>query len=195
MKGLTLTSTSQNPPVYQNVFETAQGGFRLDVSVLPAGNVVLAGTPIAYNEATRIANVVKTAIVQANAGSSATVIQIKKGHHFKVGDNIAKSVGGAAYAITAIDTSNAAYDAITIATTLGVALTADTDVLFQSSGNGAAAAVYSQSARGVVYQDVDVVTGADVAVVIRGTLYERRAPGSTAAIKALIPSIIYSQSF
>jgi hypothetical protein len=193
MKGLTLTSTSQNPPVFQNVFETAQGGFKLDTSVLPAGNVVLAGTPLAFNEATRIANVVKLAVVQAAAISSAVVIQIKKGHHFKVGDNIAKTVGGAAYAITIIDQTNAAYDAITIGTTLGVALSVG-DVLFQSSANGAAAAVYSFSARGLVYQDVDVVTGADISAVIRGTVYENRAP-STAAIKALIPSILYSQSF
>jgi hypothetical protein len=193
MKGLTLTSTSQNPPVFQNVFETAQGGFKLDTSVLPAGNVVLAGTPLAFNEATRIANVVKLAVVQAAAISSAVVIQIKKGHHFKVGDNIAKTVGGAAYAITIIDQTNAAYDAITIGTTLGVALSVG-DVLFQSSANGAAAAVYSFSARGLVYQDVDVVTGSDISAVIRGTVYENRAP-STAAIKALIPSILYSQSF
>jgi hypothetical protein len=194
MKGLTLTSTSQNPPVFQTVEENAQGGFRLDTSVLPAGNTVLAGTPIGYNEATRVANVVKTAILNASATNTATQYQIKKGHHFKVGDNVASVVGGTAYAITAIDQTNAAYDLITVGTTLGITFSAG-DVLFQSSGNGATAAAYSVSARGLVYQDVDVVTGADVSVTIKGTVYERRMPGVTAAIKALLTNIFFSQSF
>jgi hypothetical protein len=194
MKGPILTSTSQNPPVFQRVLETAQGGFRLDTSVLPSGNTVLAGTPIDYDESTRIASVVKTAIMNASATNVATTLQVKKNHQFKVGDFIASVVGGAAYAITIIDQSNAAFDTLTIGTTLGVTLNAG-DVLFQSSATGASAAVYSKSARGLLYADTDVATGADVAVVIRATVYQRRIAGITTAIKALVPNIFFSQSF
>jgi hypothetical protein len=195
MKGLTLTSTSQNPPVFQMVEENAQGGFRLDTSVLPTGNTVQAGTPIGYNEATRLASVVKTAIMNAAATNVAVSLQVKKNHQFKVGDYVAFTVGGAAYAITAIDTTTSAlFDTFTIGTTLGVVLSIG-DVLFQSSATGASAAVYAVSARGLVYQDVDVATGADVSVTIKGTVYERRIAGVTAAIKALLPNIFFSQSF
>lgn len=189
------TTLNSGVPVYQQRHETAQGGFVLDHSTLTVGDTVKAGQPVGYNEATRKANVVKVAKVYENAGSSATVIKVYKGHHFKVGDYIAKTVGSAAYAITAIDTSNAAYDSITVGTTLGVALTADTDVLFQSSATGASAAAYSVTAKGLVYEDTDVAAGCSVSVVIRGTVYERRVPAVPAAVKTALPHIIYSSSY
>lgn len=171
------------------------GGFVLDASTLTAGDTVKAGHPLGFDESTRLAKVVKLAKVYENAGSSATQIKVYKGHHFKVGDYIAKTVGGAAYAITAIDTSNASYDLITVGTTLGVALTADTDVLFQSSATGASAAAYSVTAKGLLYEDTDVAAGTSVSVVLRGTIYERRAPAVTAAVKTALPHIIFSQSY
>lgn len=195
MKGLTRTSATQGVPVFQNVHETAQGGFKLDTSVLPADAYVEPGMPLGYDESTRVAKVVKLAIVHANATNVATAIQVKKGHLFKVGDYVGKTVGSAAYAISAIDsTTSAVYDEFTVATTLGVALTAG-DVLFQSSANGAAAAAYSVTARGLNYQSTKVETGADVTAVNRGTVYARRITGGlTTAVKALIPSIIFSES-
>lgn len=195
MKGFVKESVSGTTPVFQKVNETAQGGFRLDITPLTSGETIPAGTPIGYDESTRVAKVVKQAVAQANAASNATAIRVAKGHNLKVGDYFAKTVGGAAYAITAIDTSNAAYDEVTIGTTLGVAVTAG-DVLFVSSATGASAAAYGSSARGLLYQDTKVEAGADVAVVIDGTVYERRIPGGVAAaVKALMPKIFFSQSF
>lgn len=189
------TTVNSGVPVFQKVLETAQGGFVLDDSVLPAGNTVKAGTPISINEATRKAKVSKVAEVYANASNSATSFQVKKTHQFKVGDYIAKAVGGAAYAITAIDTSNASYDTVTVGTTLGVALTAG-DALFQSSATGASAAVVANTPNGLLYEDTDVSNGASVSVVLRGTVYDRRIPLIGSVVKALIPSnIIFSQSY
>lgn len=197
MKGLTKTSATQGAPVFNGKVVTVSGGFKLDVSVLPADAYVEPGMPLGFDESTRIAKVVKLAIVQANATNSATAIRVKKGHMFKVGDYIAKTVGSAAYAISAIDTSNADYDELTVGTTLGAALTADTDVLFQSSATGASAAAYAVTARGLNYMSTKVETGADVAAVIAcDQVYERRIVGGlTAAVKALITKVFFSQSY
>lgn len=189
------TTVNGGIQAFQKVIENAQGGFVLDHSTLTVGDTVKAGHPLSLNEATRKANVVKLAKVYENATDSATAIKVYKGHHFKVGDYIAKTAGSAAYAITAINISNASYDTLTIGTTLGAALTADTDVLFQSSATGASAAAYSYTAEGLLYEDTDVAAGTSVSVVLRGTVYERRAPAVTAAVKATLPHIIYSQSY
>ncbi len=196
MGGLQPVKTTLNNgvPVFQNRIESAQGGFVLDDSTLTAGATVKAGHPLGYDESTRKAKVVKLFSVFENASNSATDIKVYKGHHGKVGDYVAKTVGSAAYAITAIDTSNAAYDVITVGTTLGSALTAGTDVLFQSSATGASAAAYSVTAKGLLYEDTDVAAGVSVSVVIRGTVYERRVPAVPAAVKTAMPHIIYSSS-
>lgn len=195
MKGFVKESAVIGVPVFQKVNETAQGGFRLDIAPLTAGDTIAAGTPISYDESTRIAKVVKTAVAAANATNTATDYQVKKGHNLKVGDYLALGVGSKAYAITAIDTSNAGYDVVTVGTTLGAAVTAG-DVFFQSSATGASAAVVSGTARGLLYQDTVVETGADVAVVIDGTVYERRVPnGIPSAVKSALPKIFFSQSF
>lgn len=196
MKGLTKTSATQGVPVFNGKVETVSGGFKLDTSVLPADAYVEPGMPLGFDESTRIAKVVKLAIVQANATNSATDIRVKKGHLFQVGDNVGAAVGGAAYDITAIDTSAADYDVLTVSTTLGVALTADTSVLFESSATGAAAAAYAVTARGLNYMSTKVETGADVAAVYDGVVYERRITGGmTDAVKALIPKVFFSQSY
>lgn len=181
----------------QGTLETAQGGFTLDTTGLAAGSTLPGGTVISFDEATRKAKVVKTLILAANATNSDTVYQVKKGSQVKVGDIYAKAVGGSSQTVTAVDTSNAAYDAVTLDTTLGVALNAG-DVLFQSSADGTTAGAYSSTPKGLLYEDTDIVAGAasiDIAVVLKGTVYARRIPGVPASIQALMPNIIFSQSF
>ena len=95
----------------------ASGGFSL-ANVLPSTSThVLKGAPISVDHSTRVANIVKTAVV--SAGSSTTKTRVAKGHLIKVGDVIAKAVDGKAVAITAIDTSNADYDELTHTTNGG----------------------------------------------------------------------------
>jgi hypothetical protein len=130
----------------------ATGGFTLDKDNLPAGiDFLPKGSLIAADFATRKAVVVKTAVVHADAGASATEIKIGKSHLLKVGDVVAKAVGGTSYAISAIDASSDDYDVITVETTLG-ALAAG-DVLFESSDEGATAGAEVNVANGILIHD------------------------------------------
>jgi hypothetical protein len=182
--------------IWQKVIETAQGGFALDVTGLTLGDTLKGGTLISFDESTRIAKVVKTATVQANAANNAVNIRVAKGHQFKIGDYVARSIGGAAYAITAISTTDPVYDQITIGTTLGVALTAG-DALFISSATGAsnAAVTLVHGQTGLSYEDYEITTSTDIAVVLRGRVYARRIPSITDDLKAKVNSIFFSQSY
>lgn len=68
-------------------------------------------------------HVVKTALVTEAVAADAKTIKVAKNHLFAVGDFV--TVGGglkaAADKVTAIDKSNAAYDIITLAATVGAA--------------------------------------------------------------------------
>ena len=116
-----------------------RGGVSINVSELNV-DYLPEGTVIGKADSNGISHVVKFAKVQANAANDATSIQIYKGHNFKVGDIVMAVENGKAYAITAIDTSNSGYDAITVGTTLGVALTKDTSYIYQAAASGASGA-------------------------------------------------------
>lgn len=203
--GLKRTLTVGSAPVFQGTGkdrQIAQGGFSLDTTGLildapGAESVIPAGSPIAFDESTRVAKLLKTAKVYENATNTATAIKVYKGHQLKAGDYVGAVVGGKAYDIT-IDTSNADYDVVTVSTTLGVALTADTSYLFQSSATGATAAALKVSPTGLLWSDAKVAVGESVSVVIRGTVYARRVPyfaDLVTALKTNNAQIIWSQSF
>jgi len=177
-------------------YELATGGFTLDTTNLVAGAEVPAGSVMCYDEEERKAKVLKVAELYADATDAATDYKVKKGHILKVGDDIGVVIGGKAYAITAIDTTNADYDTVTVATTLGVALTAANGVvLFESSANGAAACAYgSGEPNGLLFSDTIAEENTSCAVAIRATVYARRIPALAAGVKALLPNIIFSQS-
>lgn len=184
-------------PVYQRdkAFQLAQGGFALDKTNLVANQVLAAGTPLVFDEAARTAVVGSFAVLQADAANNATTYRIKKGSILKVDDYLAAAPGSAAYAITAIDTSNSAYDTVTVGTTLGVGYTAG-QLLFKSTATGASAAALP-AFNGLLYEDTTIVSGIaqTVSAVIRATVYARRVPYSSqlAALSGL-DDIIYSQS-
>ena len=109
------------------------GGFNLSAADFPAGAVAKKGLPLAVDFTTRDAKPVKTLVLAANLGASATSISANKNHIFKVGDHVGN--GTKASTITAIDsTTSTTVDAITISAALG-ALTAGT-VLTQSTEAG-----------------------------------------------------------
>ena len=97
-------------------------GLNFDKTCLPDGveflpkGVVLASKLTA---AGYVAVLAKTAVVAANAAKDATTLNVAKGHALKVGDKIAGST------ISAIDTSNDEYDALTVSA-LAKAVTKDT---------------------------------------------------------------------
>ncbi|OLY92502.1 hypothetical protein SAMN05444008_102378 [Cnuella takakiae] len=48
---------------------------------------------------------------------------------------------------------------------------------------------------GLLYEDVKIEVGATLDVVIAGTIYARRGPAVSAALKAKMPRITFSNSF
>jgi hypothetical protein len=175
-------------PVFQTVLENAQGGFSLVKTGL--SGTVLKGTPVFYNEADRKCTPFKCAVLQANAADDATVYRVIKGHHLIIGDQLAAVVAGQNRAITAIDTTHADYDAVTLAATLAVALTAGT-VLFKSSGTaGNNTGALHVTPNGLLYEDCPVDDNEPVSVVIRGTAYKRRIPNGVHAETAKALNLI-----
>ena len=195
--GITRTPTKSGIPVYQGTakdIQLLQGGCLLNTTGLTAGNIIPAGTPVVYDEVTRVASILHNARAQANAGASAVNYPVEKGHSLAVGDYLASgAVGGKAFAITAIDTSNASFDTITVGTTIG-AVTAG-DLLFASTATGATASALP-AINGLTYDEIIVSSNISLSVVIRGTVYARRVPWS-AAIEALsgLKQFIYSKSY
>ena len=183
---------SEGVPIFQKVLETARGGLTLDNTGLTAGKTIPGGTPALYDEGTRMVKVLKTAEIIEVAGSSATTYKVKPGSLLSVGDYIGKTVGGAAYAITAVAPSGSDYDAVTVGTTLGAMVVGDS--LFQSSATGASAAALNITPNGLTYEDYGVEVDKDISVVIRGTVYARRVPAAPSDVKSALPLIIYSQS-
>lgn len=179
-------------------FKVAQGGFVLNKTGLAVGSTIPRGTPLVFNESTRQAVLLSVAVLYANATNIATSYQIAKGSRLKVGDYFAVTPGGAAYAITAIDTtSSTLYDTVTVGTTLGVAVTAG-QFAFASTATGATAAALP-AINGLLYEETYIEDAAyqqGVSAVIRATVYARRVPYST-ALAALpgLAHIIYSQSY
>lgn len=198
--GVSRTLNTGQIPVWQGTgkdIQLAQGGYALDVTNLTPGQILLAGTPMVFTDSTRTAVPLHVGVMNAIAGGSATTYQVNKGHTFKVGDYLATgAVGGKAYAITAIDTTNAAYDTLTVGTSIGAAAVGD--LVYASTATGATASALP-AINGLLYEETEVFRTNlhnSVGIVIRGTCYARRVPYS-AAIAALagLDDIIYSQSF
>lgn len=198
--GISRSVGTGSIPVWQGTnkdIQLAQGGYALDRTGLVAGQVLMAGTPMVFSDTTRLATPMAVAKVTAVAGGTATDYQISKGSTFKVGDNFAIGVaGGKAYPITAINTSNAAYDVITVGTSAGAAAVGD--LAYASTATGATASAFP-AINGLLYEETEVFpTGLQnsVSVVIRGTVYARRIPFSV-ALAALtgLRFIIFSQSY
>lgn len=196
MAGLTPTITSVGVQV--NIFGADEHVFNYPtVSVsetgLTAGDTVSSGSFMAITKSTGVAKVQKTAVLYADATNTATDYHVLKGHNFIVGDYLAQVIGGKAYAITAIDVSNAAYDVLTVGTTLAVALTAVNGVvLFLSSATGASAAAYvSGDVYGVLFADYLIGSGKSASVTYSGFVFERTNIKYTAALKALVPKITF----
>lgn len=187
--GYKKDTATQGVEVFQLVLETAQGGFTLDETVLPAGSLVRAGTVIGFDESTRKAKVGKIASMQASATNTATTYRVLKGSNLAVGQTV-NATGGTPRAITVFDTSNGAYDEFTVATTIGVTLAAGDPIFVVDDG-------YNK-AKGLLMNDVEVpATGIteSISVVIRGTVYARRIPPVPNTVRALMPNIIFSDSF
>lgn len=196
--GFKITKRRDTPtaPVEITYIEDFPGGGTLVKTGLKDGEVIQAGTLVSFDEGTRLATVLKTAVLAEAAANNATAYKIKKTvnnqpHGFNKSDVVAAAVGGASYAVSAdIDTSNADYDTITVGTTLGVALAAG-DVLFNSAASGATAGALKVIPNGWLRADADVDDNEFVSIGRRGTLYERRLPYAVpTAVKTALKGLI-----
>ena len=178
-------SASLGIPIWQSKnTQVAQGGFTLSGT---AGEYIPAGSPIAFNESTRVATLGKFAVAQAVATDAATTYKVLKNSPLAVGMEI-KTGEATSQEITAIDTTNANYDVITTEATLGVAVAAGDSIYVDDAG---------ATPKGLLYEGVTIGSNGiqDVTVVLRGTVYARRIPPIPADVKAKLPLIIFSESF
>lgn len=105
------------PRVFMHKTADIRGGVSVKASEL-GGDFLYEGAVLSEPD-NGICHAVKFAQVVADAAAADKVIKVKKTHNFLKGDVVMADEGGVAYAITDIDTSNKAYDAITVKTALG----------------------------------------------------------------------------
>lgn len=138
--------------VFQHRIADIRGGVGVKTSEL-GGDYLFEGTPLGA-PANGLCSVVKYAKTVTAVGTTGTVIEVEKGHHFKVGDFVTADEKQKAYAITAIDKTGTAKDVITIGTTLGVAIAEGGFIVqaaAQATGNTSALKVIPQSLNGTGY--------------------------------------------
>lgn len=123
------------PEFWRGEAKVLPGGFK-PAQTIANGTVVRRGTPLFVDFALRQAHICKSGLVLS--GGTTTNPRVAKGNYFAVGDKVSK-VGhyGASPSISAIDTSNADYDVLTLSAAY-TGLTAD-DVLVESTDYTAAA--------------------------------------------------------
>lgn len=186
-------SEYQNPPVIIKHLADLPGGLNLDASelvsdALKAGSLVGKGSD-------GLGHLVKTAKLHANASNTDTDYQVEKGHEFKVGDIVGRSVlTGAAREITAIDSSNDDYDVFTLDQTLGVELTAsDGVILVQCETDVSSSPSLMYEPLGVTNNEAVLEYGNQgVGVMIAGVVNDEVVPYPIDDnLKALIPNVQY----
>ncbi len=175
--------------VFDKKLEDVPGGVTVAVADLTQTDLP-PGTPVG-KDTNGLYHVVKTAKAQADATNTDTGYKVVKGHNFKVGDFLSTGTGHKAYAITAIDTTNASYDTITVGTTLAVAVTAGDKFIqaaAQATGN---TSTFMYTPFGLTGTDMDVVAGDNllVDVIVRGSVKESLCPPIHADIKTALPLI------
>lgn len=149
---------------FETVFRHS-GGFNLDDSSLTDGYIVPVLAPIAVDFTTRKVKVVKNATIVEDANASATSYKIAKNSLIAVGMYLGTGAKGAE--VTAIDKTNASYDLVTVAATIGAAVTVG-QVLFEATAVGGTTP--KNVANKLNYARTKVESGATVTAV--GRAYE-----------------------
>lgn len=157
---VTKRKDSRLAKVFVHKIADIRGGVSVAVADL-RNDFLKEGTPISA-PVSGVCHVVKFAKVQTDAADNAVKIKIYKGSDFKIGDVVCAAEDGAAYAISAIDTSNADYDEITIGTTLGVALTKDTSCIYEAASAGASGSALKYKPLALVGTGRPAVSGVNI---------------------------------
>lgn len=131
-----------------------RGPYKLDTEGLTIGSKLPRFTPVAVDLKTRKAKVVKNVKVMEEAAAEATSIKIAKKSLAYVGMLLGTGAKGAK--VTAINTSNSAYDTLTLEAAFGVKIAANT-VLFEASAAGGTTP--KNTANFVIYEETKVEEG------------------------------------
>lgn len=157
------------------------GGVTVSVASL-GGDTLQEGTPLCVGS-NGLYEVVKTAAV-VTAYASGTSLEVSKGSHFKVGDEIVDEAGTVSGVIAAIDKStNADKDVITLEEAFAKGLAKGALIVLDGQGNAIAIAGsnYTVKPNDNLFVDAWVI----------GVVREGNAPVVTAAIKSQISGIRY----
>lgn len=159
-----------------------RGAYKLDTTGLTIGSKLPRFTPVRVNLATRMVEVVKNVKVMEDAAAAATTIKVAKNSLVAVGMTL--GAGSSCVTVSAIDTSNAAYDALTVSP-LAEAVTAG-QVLFE-----AVALVTGKTKAGTKdATSLDIAKGSGVQagmkIVISGTTYSVTAVDTSDGAKDVL---------
>ena len=138
------------------------GGFNLDITNLTLGAKIPPLAPLSVNTTTHKAITVKNVKVYENAAANATAIKVSKKSLAYLGMFIGNGTKSAE--VTAIATTNAAYDLLTI--TLGAAVTAG-QVLMQTAAPASPVA----AVKGVYTATIGTVPAVDDVWTLNGIAY------------------------
>lgn len=180
MANFTYNDAVGNAPIaIDQVFAEKQGGGLVrSLSV-----TIPEGTAVGLSD-DNVFRVIKAYRLTAEAGSSDTTIKIAKGSGVAVGDVIATGKKGVA--CTAVDTSNAAYDVVTVS--LGTALTAGT-VLYQAAAASASAAAPIYTPLFVTGAEVPANSGDVPTRLVNGANLRKATANVAAEVVALMKSV------
>jgi hypothetical protein len=186
----TQTTETRGVVAFQTKLETIPGGMTVAIADV-VEDILYAGTPIGVDSSTRLGHIVKCAEMQATATNTATDYRVIKGHNFAVGDHICSAEGAKAQTITAITTTETAYDTLTVGTSIGVEV-ADGAWLYQSSGaSQSTGSDLKYDPIGLIGEDIDMTASDNhlVSVVVRGSAIVDNIPPIGTVITAKLPLI------
>jgi len=190
--GLTIKRKEDKRVVHACTHNVADipNGVTVKSAELVSGSILKEGTAIGKGS-DGLYHVVKTAEAVEAVAASGTSIKIAKGSHFKVGDFVMIAVNGKAYAITAIDTTEATYDTVTIGTAIGAIAKGGVIMLADAehASTGAAFKYTPKALTGDSY-DVEALSNHLVSAVTIGQFKESVIPPINDAILGALKGIV-----
>lgn len=165
-------------------------GVTVKSAELVSGSILKEGTAIGKGS-DGLYHVVKTALVVEAVAASGTSVKIAKGSHFKVGDFVMSAVNGKAYAITAIDTTNATYDTVTIGTAIG-AIAKNAIIMLADGEHASSGAAFKFAPKALIGDsyDVEALSNHLVSAVTIGQFKESVIPPINDAILGALKGIV-----
>lgn len=178
----------------EQVYEDIPGGGIVDPDDFKSTTTVMPEGTLLGKDSNGIYHIFKTAELYENEANTEVAYKVLKNHEFVVGDFLMAAIdtGSACYAITAINTSNANYDVLTVGTTLGLAML-DGDMLVQGTSEqaSAGAGVYKYEPVAIAMNAVDLTKdNLGCGLLVRGTVNQSLLPyGVDTKIKAYLPLV------